>query len=83
MFCLLSFCGHLFWVLATYSVVENSFQITKPDMPPKQVQDEDYVAPKDKADAQARQYEESHDHERAGHEKSAPSHQAKPKSVHH
>ena len=53
-------------------------------MPPKQVQDDDYVPPKDKAEAQARQYEETHDHEKTGgHEKTAPSHQSKPKSVHH
>jgi hypothetical protein len=50
-------------------------------MPPKQQHDEDYVPPKDKADALAREYEEK-EHPRGGHEKTAPSHQSNPKSVH-
>eukprot|EP00331_Platyophrya_macrostoma_P025589 CAMPEP_0176437448 /NCGR_PEP_ID=MMETSP0127-20121128/18631_1 /TAXON_ID=938130 /ORGANISM="Platyophrya macrostoma, Strain WH" /LENGTH=48 /DNA_ID= /DNA_START= /DNA_END= /DNA_ORIENTATION= len=41
---------------------------------------EDYVPPKDKAEALAEEYENAH-HERAGHGKEAPSHQSKPHSV--
>ena len=40
----------------------------------------DYVAPKDAADAKARQYEDSH-HDRAGQDKSAPKGSSKPHSV--
>ncbi|CBH14191.1 hypothetical protein, conserved [Trypanosoma brucei gambiense DAL972] len=47
-------------------------------MPPKG--NEDYVPPKDKAEALAEEYESAH-HDRAGSNKSAPSHQSKPKSV--
>ena len=46
----------------------------------KENHDEDYVAPKDKSEAQARDYEDSH-HDRAGHEKQGTSGSAKPHSV--
>nr|CCC50351.1 conserved hypothetical protein [Trypanosoma vivax Y486] len=46
----------------------------------KNHRDEDYVPPKDKAEVLAEMYEDSH-HDRAGSNKSAPSHQSKPKSV--
>jgi hypothetical protein len=50
-------------------------------MPGQQQQNnEDYVAPRDKAEALAEDYEGSH-HDRAGHDKPAPSHQSKPHSV--
>ncbi len=49
-------------------------------MPPKP-DHEDEVAPKDKAEAIARQYEDSHDTERAGHAKTATHDQSKPHSV--
>ena len=47
---------------------------------PGQNNNEDYVAPRDKAEERAEEYENAH-HERAGHDKSAPSHQGKPSSV--
>ncbi len=53
-------------------------------MPPPQENDEDYVAPKDKAEALARQYEEGTDNAKGGPKaaKDTPSGQSKPKSVH-
>ena len=43
--------------------------------------DDDYVPPKDAADAKAREYEETHDHARGGHEKQGTNTSSKPHSV--
>lgn len=43
--------------------------------------DDDYVPPKDAAEAKAREYEDAHDHARAGKEKQGTSGSTKPHSV--
>jgi hypothetical protein len=51
-------------------------------MPGQNKQDEDYVAPKDSADVQAREFEDKLDaKERPGHEKHGTTSSAKPHSV--
>ncbi len=47
----------------------------------KNHQDEDYVPPKDAADAKAQEYEDKYDHARGGHNKQGTSGSVKPHSV--
>ncbi len=50
--------------------------------PKQQPKDDDYVAPKDKIEAAAREYEDAHSgHERGGHAKTGTSHEVKPHST--
>lgn len=70
--------------VAYYSraLARTSTIIIMPSADQKEKQQDDYVPPKDAADAKAREYEDKYvEHTRAGHDKTGDKHSAKPSSV--